>query len=404
MRVLLLTYETPSYPGGGGASRVHALIEPIASRHRIRVISTGGPPALGKTPDNVDIRYVDPGPMLGPPDEGWLRKNVMHYLRAEPWLYRLAGHHVAAIASIIDEELRSFDPDVIAIVHEELVPLLSRLPQEARTAFEYQNFLLEVQRQNLRGKNSWETAKNVLELGVLARAERRALRRATVSVVVSDPMVQTARRLNRSARVALIPNTVDLGYFTPHGSADPKPTAVMTASFHYPPNQEATEELLSAVWPAVLARVPEAELRLVGQNMPVELRESAQAAAGVVVVGRVEDVRPELGRAWVALAPLRKGSGSQLKVIEAFAMGVPVVGAPRVAEALRLGPDDGLLVGRSAADMAARIVELLSDPAKRDRLGATARRVVEERFDGARVAEDLERVWLSAARPERTRG
>ena len=401
MRVLMLTYETPSYPGGGGATRVYALINPIAARHTIRVISTSGPPPFGRVPEHVDIRYVDPGPMVGPPTDGWLRKNVMHFVRSEPWLYRLAAHHVNAIASVLDEELRTFEPDLVVLEHEELVPLLYHLPPETRTVFEFQNFLLEVQRQNLRGANAWETAKNVLELGVLARAERRAMRRTTITVVVSDPMVGIARRLNRRARVAMIPNTIDLAYFTRAGSRAAKPTAVMTASYHYPPNQDATVELITAVWPAVRERVPDAELRLVGQKMPDDLRARAEAAPGVVVVGQVDDVRPELSNAWVALAPLRKGSGSQLKVMESFGMGTAVVGAPRVARALGIGPAEGLLVGRTPADVAARIVDVLSDAAAPDRLGAAARRTAEERFDGAKTSAQLEQVWISAARQNR---
>src|SRR5690349_20779080 len=93
VRVLVLTYETPAWPGGGGAGRMHALLEALASRHAVRVLSTGGPPRFGRTPAGVELRLLDPGPPDGAPPGNWLGKNAGHYLRGDPWLHRLAAHH-----------------------------------------------------------------------------------------------------------------------------------------------------------------------------------------------------------------------------------------------------------------------------------------------------------------------
>jgi glycosyltransferase involved in cell wall biosynthesis len=396
LRVLVLSYETPSYPSGGGPSRQHALLEPLASRHRIRVLSTGGRPALGNPPAGVDIALIDPGPPLDPPDERWFQKNLRHYFVGEPWLYRLGLHHTRALDAALATEIGSFDPDLVVVEHEELIPLLSRLPAGMPSVLVFHNILLEVQWQNRRQRRVWDSIKALLELLVLARVERGALGRASRSIVVSVPNRRLTRMLRPSAAVAVIPNCLDVEYFHRRSERAPKPVIVMTASYHYPPNQVAARELVEEVFPAVRAEVPVAELRLVGQQMPRWLQTLAEATPGVKVVGEVDDVRPELERAWVAVATLKKGSGSPLKALEALAMGVPVVATRRVSTSLGLGLDDGLIIARRRGDIAREIVSLLNDDGHRARLAAAGERAVRARFDSRVVARALEREWLAA--------
>ncbi len=256
--------------------------------------------------------------------------------------------------------------------------------------------LLEVQWQNIRRGSMRRSLAALLEMIVLARAERRALGRANHVVVVSEPNRRLARRLNRKAHVTLIPNCVDVEYFKRTRAPADHPVIVMTASFHYPPNRQAASELLRTIFPAVRARVQDAELRLVGQRMPEDLRSLAVSTPGVTVVGEVDDVRPELERARVAVAPLWTGSGSPLKVLEAMAMDLPVVTTPRVRNALGLGPSDGVLIANDVSAMANEISLLLEDEERRATLAAVAGSIVRDRFDSREMARSLERVWETA--------
>jgi glycosyltransferase involved in cell wall biosynthesis len=117
----------------------------------------------------------------------------------------------------------------------------------------------------------------------------------------------------------------------------------------------------------------------------------------------VPDVREELWGAPVALAPMRQGSGSPLKAIEALAAGVPVVGSPRVAAALRLGAEDGLVVAARPRDTAGAVAGLLGDPARRERLGAAGAAVARARFDRAVWAPRFEAAVVQAAERARRR-
>jgi polysaccharide biosynthesis protein PslH len=397
LRVLVLTYETPAYPGGGGASRQHCLLEPLARHHTVRVVSTGGAPRFGRLPDRVDVELVDPGPEV-PADGPWLRKNLGHYWRGRPWLHLLAEHHRRALAARLPSELRGFRPDVVVVQHGELAPLLDDLPAGTASVLELHNMLLSVQLQQLRaGRGRWLAVKSALELPVMARWERHDLRAATVAVAASEHDARVARRLARSARIAVVENCVDSAYFANPGRPAQPCRVLFSASFQYPPNQAAAVDLLREVLPAVRARTPDAELALAGQQMPDDLARLAAGTPGCRVVGEVADMREQLWAAAVALAPMRQGSGSPLKAIEALAAGVPVVGSRRVAAALRLREADGLLGADGPAELAAAITALLGDPARRARLGAAGVELARTRFDREVVAPGFEAAVVRAA-------
>lgn len=399
MRVLILTYETPAWPGGGGAMRKHALLEPLAGRHTIRVVSTGGPPRLGDPPAGVELVLLEPGDRLGDPAEPWLVKNAGHYLHGAPWLHRLAGHHLRALSAALPGQLADFTPDVVQVEHGELGPLVVQAASHVPTILVLQDVLTVVQAQLARG-TGWEAMKHALEVPVMARAERRHARAAAAVVVTTDTDRRRLRLLRPRVRVDVVPNCVVSARLARSRPRAPAPLLAFTGSFHYPPNQQAVLELLDTILPEVRRRVPDAELLLAGQQPPAWLRARTQGMAGVTLHADVADMRPLLESAWVALAPLRRGSGSPLKVLEALAAGVPVVTTPRVAQSLEVGRDDGVLVARGPREVAASACAVLEDAQLRARLGAAGPCTVATRFDNVAAAGRLERLWgaVGAAR------
>jgi glycosyltransferase involved in cell wall biosynthesis len=399
VRVLVLTYETPAYPAGGGPSRQHSLLEPLAARHDIRVLSTGGPPRFGRPPEGVDLRLIDPGPEWQPAVEPWLKKTIRHYRGSDPWVHGPAWHHRAALGRELPGELAAFAPDLLVVEHGELGPLLHQVPPTIPSVFVLHNVLSSVQVQKIRAAGPAGSVNALLEVAVIARRERADALRATRVVVVSASDARRVRLLARGARIAVVPNCVNVEYFRRQGSRADHPVIVMTASYQYPPNQDAVAELVDTVFPIVRQAVPDAELVFVGQQMPESLMKRAESKPGVRVPGEVDDVRPELDRSWIAVAPLRKGSGSPLKVIEALAAGVPVAVTPRVARALGLaGEDDGIAIAETPSELGATIAALLSDRPRLDRAAAAGEVTARTRFDRVQAAAQLERVWFEARR------
>jgi len=116
----------------------------------------------------------------------------------------------------------------------------------------------------------------------------------------------------------------------------------------------------------------------------------------VSLVGPVADVYPYLARATITVAPLRSGSGQQLKVLEAMAAGTPTVASPLAAAGLDAQDNEHFLIGQDATHFASQVVRLLSDRALRGRVAAMARVLVASHYTWEQSAQALERLWQQA--------
>jgi hypothetical protein len=143
----------------------------------------------------------------------------------------------------------------------------------------------------------------------------------------------------------------------------------------YFPNVAGITDFAKNVFPLVRRRVPDAQLRIVGSNPVAKIR-ALEKLGGISVTGYVPDVRPHVAGAAVAVAPLSIARGTQNKVLECMAMGIPVVASPQVAKGVQASPGRHLLVGATAEEFADQVVKLLEDAQLRARIRDAARRQV----------------------------
>src|SRR5205807_2392405 len=145
-----------------------------------------------------------------------------------------------------------------------------------------------------------------------------------VFVTSERERIELKRQLPRCV-IETVPNGVDTTFFQPAPSdTEVKQRVVFTGSMDYYPNTDAALYFAERCWPLIKARLPEATWTIVGKNPPVQIQGLAELS-GVTVTGSVLDVRPYLEEAAVAIAPILVGSGTRLKILEAFAKGKPVV-------------------------------------------------------------------------------
>lgn len=197
---------------------------------------------------------------------------------------------------------------------------------------------------------------------------------------------------------AVIPNGVDVAHFRPRRDVAVEPgTLVFFGTLDYFPNQDGVRHLLADVWPRLAAAVPSARLRIIGPHPTPEVL--AWRGPRVEVVGCVEDLRPHLARAAVVVAPLRVGGGTRFKILEAMAMGRPVVSTTIGAEGLEVEDGRELLVADGPEAFAAAVRRVLADEPLARSLGAAGRALVERRYGWPAIASDLERfLWNLRAR------
>ncbi len=222
------------------------------------------------------------------------------------------------------------------------------------------------------------------------RLHRRAGRRASAIVVCSRLDAERAAA-NGVAGVEVLPN----GYRSvddPVGrtAVGSPPTVLFQGLLSYPPNVEAAKLLAREVGPALRALVPDAEIRLVGTHH-AEL-ESLHDPPRVTVVGRVPDIATELARADLVVVPIRYGSGTRLKILEAFAQRIPVVSTSLGAEGLGVVDGVHLLIADSVPALAGVSARLLTEPALRTAIATRAHQLFVDRFRTEVVEEEIGRL------------
>ncbi len=228
------------------------------------------------------------------------------------------------------------------------------------------------------------------------------------SAVDREELLQLAPRMPpvaRPAPVDVVPNGVDLDYFSPPSDARDSMTLVITGKMSYHANEAAVVGFVDEIMPLVWTDVPSATLLIVGKDPSpavLQLAERRASASGgngsesagrVRVTGTVPDLRPFLRRATLAVAPIQYGVGVQNKVLEALACGTPVVATPQAISALEVRSGDELIVTSSSQDLARTIVSLLRDPQRRARLAQAGREFVQRCHDWHAVASRLTSIY-----------
>jgi glycosyltransferase involved in cell wall biosynthesis len=208
----------------------------------------------------------------------------------------------------------------------------------------------------------------------LASFERRLLQRSAESWLVSEADMQTAHELCPSAELRLVPNVVDVTAIQPVPGNATEPVTIFVANFAYEPNRTALRFLLEDVLPRVWTQLPDAHLMLVGAGLEQPPGDDSR----VHTLGFVENLADVYAQARCAVVPLLHGGGSPLKLIEAFAYGLPVVATPRAVAGLDVHEGVDCLVAEDAHMFAEALTRVLRDGSPE--IAHAGRRLAEERY------------------------
>lgn len=289
------------------------------------------------------------------------------------------------LAALVHEATREKPTDLLQVEYSQLASYLS-VGSARRKVLDFHNIESSLATSFAKSSKTLKGRLAYVEAPLLRRRERLGAEQADLVTVVST---KDAERMPGHPRELLVcPNG-----WEPTEQLPPsvEPTAIFVALMGWKPNIDAAVWLGRDVWPLVRARMPEARLLLVGREPSAEVR--ALASDDIEVTGTVPDVRPYLARARVALAPLRSGGGTRLKVLEALDAGRPIVSTTIGIEGLEDLIGDGALVADDPQGFADRVVELLSDPERAAKAGEVGHETVAERYAWDRVlAPWLERI------------
>jgi len=241
----------------------------------------------------------------------------------------------------------------------------------------------------------WERLVGSLEYRRFLQYEAKLARRADISVFCSRLDMECVREQAPEVRCEVVPNGVDCDKFFFKDATEEEPgTIVLTGNFKYRPNIHGANYFLDEIYPRIQKMLPGVEFAAVGNGAENALAQHRKRK-GFKTVDFVADLRPYLAKATVAVAPLTVGAGVTNKLMEAFAVGTPIVATPLACGDLPVNSGEHLLIGRDPEDFAENVVKLLKDAELRRRIAWRARGLVAE-YDWELVAKKMECVLEEA--------
>jgi polysaccharide biosynthesis protein PslH len=198
----------------------------------------------------------------------------------------------------------------------------------------------------------------------------------------------------KEPRVKVIPIAVDTGIIQPVERNPVSMNIVTLGTLHYPPNADGIRWFINQVFPLIQERIPEATLTIIGKNPPRDFQEIAkQRPDSITLTGYVPDLTPYLEQSTLMVVPVRAGGGMRVRILEAFARGMPVVTTTVGLEGIDAKPGEEVLVADTAEDFAEAVVKCLRNCELQEYLGGRGRRLAEVRYDWQVVLKKMGEVY-----------
>jgi glycosyltransferase involved in cell wall biosynthesis len=380
LSVLAVTSQLPWPLNSGGHLRTFHLLRTLTARFNVRLVApTEGNDEAARAElarAGVTLRLVPVPPRTQLSE---VVKVAAAAVRREPYVL-FARHRRRAVWRALAAEAATRRPDVLYLDHLDSLVYADAVP-DVPMVIDLHNVY-----SRLAGRAAGDVPGRVRrrylagEARLLAQQEVVAARKAHTIMAVSDDDARYFSSLG-SARVVVVPNGVDCSAYAGTSAARPgPPTLLYVGALDWPPNASAARLLATGVLAAVRQRVPAAHVTIVGKNPPPEVLALARSQPHVEVAGNVRDVVPYFRRAHVLAVPLEAGGGTRLKILEAFAAGLPVVSTPVGCEGIDGVHEEHLLVA-DRPQFADAIVQVLLDPAAARERADRAQHLAQQCYD-----------------------
>jgi polysaccharide biosynthesis protein PslH len=308
------------------------------------------------------------------------------------WSPRSASHLAEVLRS------RPFDTVQIEGVHlMKYLPTIQDAPGSPAIVVDWHNIESEMMWRYTKTTRNW--AKKIAgrrTAKLIERAEDRLLDSSVTHTVTSERERQKLLARCPNADIRVIPNGVDAGYYSAKeitqacrrsGQPVSKPTILFVGSMDYHANVDAVTWFSRTAWPQIARKHPDLHFTIVGRDPAPQVR--ALASDRIHITGTVDDVRAFYASAVAAVVPLRSGSGTRFKILEAMATGVPVISTRMGAEGIEAEDNIHLLLADTDRGISAAVNRVVSSAETRSRLSQAARELVCNVYDWSVIGKQL---------------
>jgi len=398
MKILFLSTWFPYPPDNGSRIRAYNLLKKLARRHEISLVSFVRDDE-GKTHGDL------PGLCSSIETVPWIEyaprrlRALLGFLSPTP--RSVVDTFSPEMAQLVAQKLASGKFDVVVASETGTAPYVQRSRAGPAVLDEFQTAIIKdayerAEKPTVRFRNwlTWTKCRRYVasllrcfDACVVASARERA----HVAEIVPD-----------YGNVHIIPNGVDVDVCRP-GLAEPATdTLVHSGALTWSANYDAVFYFLSEILPLIRQHAPDVQLKVTGSTRNVAINR-LPSLDGVVFTGYVDDIHPVVAGSWACVVPLRIGGGTRLKILEAMALGTPVVSTSKGAEGLDVTHGENILIADDPREFAAQTVRLLRDPELRRHLAENGRRLVEQRYDWRLIGEQFNRLVEAVANKRENR-
>lgn len=378
MKILFLSRWFPDPPDNGSKIRIVNLLRGLALHHDVTLLSFSDQPEMSRESSKVKAFCKS--------------IHVIPWKEFNPYRWRaLAGFFSLKPRSIVDtfspvmaeSIVRTLDEENFDVVIASQLSMAAYYPYFRNTPALFDELELGLAYEGSASSPGW--VRRILRRFTWFKFHfylSRLLKHIRSITVVSEMERElVSRNFTEIKEVTVVPNGIDVDECT-NVNAEPQPhTIIFTGSFRYRVNYEAMVWFLSEVFPLALEKIPTMELIITGdhQNLPLPSQRNVRLA------GYVDNVRSWIASSTIAIAPLLSGGGTRLKVLEAMALGTPVVATSKGAEGLNAVNKEHLLIADTPEEFAQCILNLMSDWSLAKQISANARQLVKMQYDWGAV-------------------
>ncbi len=386
MRLLFISWWWPYPADNGSRLRIYNLLRCLAAVHEVHLLSFAEDGDA--TPERIAhlrafCTHVEaiPKPHYNP---GGMKAALGYFSR---WPRSLVDVYSPAMAQRVEMALQQQRIEVLVASELQTMRYLELAPALPAVLDEAQVIIFRDQLAQLQNPASRFRAQ--LTLTKLEAAYARLIKRGVaITVASTTEKAGFDQFASPGARVVIIPNGVDTATQR-LGSESPQPnTLIYPGAVTYSTNYDAVSYFIREVLPRVRQQIPEVQFTVTGSTNGVDVRDLA-AQPGVTFAGYLPEVAPAIRSSWAVVVPLRQGGGTRLKILEAMALGTPVISTRKGAEGLNLQHGENILLADEPGELAQAAVTLLNDPALRARLSEAGRALVEREYDWSVIAQPL---------------
>ncbi|MCA1830048.1 MAG: glycosyltransferase family 4 protein [Actinomycetota bacterium] len=392
MRALFVAPYLPT-PGSGGRTRLVNFMERLARLHDVQIVAF-----TARDQDPADNPYpgvaVPPPPVRARPSGA---RGVARFYREkllDPLPSFASWMSSSAMIEAVRTACETFRPDVVQVETTEMGQYLPFIPSSVARALDMQDVASRWFGRVRRFGSAQERALMGVELLKTRRYEKTCARIPDV-VYVSSPVERAFYAKLTGVDPLEVPNGVDTHAFAPMQVDEGRKTLLFVGPLTYDANLDGLKWFIHDVLPYIRSREPDVRLDVVGT--PVDL----EVPSEVRLLGRVEDVRPHVARAAVSIVPVRVGTGTRYKILEALSMQRAVVSTTVGAEGLGVINGEHVMIADDPQDFARAVIRLLDEPELRAHLGVAGRAHVVPRFDWKPLVARVDESWARAVEATR---